>query len=227
MIRKILALATLLVIIFIFFEVAGLIRLKESLSSYAAFWRKYPTGGTFTYIALGDSAAQGIGASKPQLGYVGLLANQIGQSTGKTVRVVNLSVSGAKVEDVIKDQLPELKNYSPDLITVEIGSNDVVHYNAQQFQAQYTALAAALPKNTVVSNIPYFGGRVRNNIQAIEASQFISEAVARYNLRLVDLQTETRKKQSYLNYAADFFHPSNRGYQNWDEAFWKVIKPLL
>lgn len=214
-------------VLFSLIEIVNLFRLEASIASYATYWKNLPDSGTFTYVALGDSAAQGIGASKPQLGYVGLLAKQIQQTTGKTVRIVNLSVSGARVADVIAKQLPELKNYKPDLITVEIGANDATHYNAQTFQKQYNELAAALPAGTVIANVPYFGGRIRDNAQALNANQYIQQAAAKYNLPLVDLQTETRQTQSIWNYSSDFFHPSNRGYRNWDAAFWKVVKPLL
>jgi acyl-CoA thioesterase-1 len=226
-IKSILLIVVIIVVALASFEIVALWRLKGNIARYAAYWKQYPASGTFTYVALGDSAAQGLGASKPQLGYVGLLANQIAAATGKTVRIVNLSVSGAKIEDVLTKQLPELKNYKPDLLTVEIGSNDVVRFNAQTFQTQYDTLAAALPAGTVVSNIPYFGGRIRKNPDAITASQIIGVAATKNKLKLVDLQTETKDHDSLLNYAPDLFHPNDRGYQNWDAAFWQVVKPLV
>src|SRR5207248_912896 len=115
----------------------------------------------------------------------------------------------------------------PDLITVDIGSNDIARYNAQVFLARFDGLAAALPKGTAVANIPYFGGRIRKNAQALAASQSISEAAAKYSLKLVDLQSETKERQSLFNYSADLFHPSNRGYRNWYAAFWKAVETLV
>ena len=38
--------------------------------------------GGLLYVALGDSAAQGIGASHPDRGYVGLLADRLRAATG-------------------------------------------------------------------------------------------------------------------------------------------------
>lgn len=217
----------ILVVALVAIEVIALLRLKVSISSYATYW-KQPTSGTFTYIALGNSAAQGIGASKPQFGYVGLVADRIQKETGQKVHVVNLSVSGAKIQDVIDKQLPELKKYQANLITVDIGANDVAgKYNAQIFQKEYDQLAAALPKGTVVGNMPYFGGRIRHNPQAINANQYITAAAKRHGLSVADLQTITKQRNSIRNYAADYFHPSNRGYQNWADAYWQVIRPTL
>jgi lysophospholipase L1-like esterase len=226
MVKKVVLGLAILIVLLGLIEIIALIRLKASLASYATYWKQTSSNsGTFTYVALGDSAAQGIGASQPQLGYVGLVADRIQQETGRKVRIVNLSVSGAKIQDVIDKQLPALKNYKPDLITVDIGANDVAgHYNPQTFQTEYDQLAAVLPKKTVVSNMPYFGGRIRHNPQALNANRYIATAARKYDLRLADLQTITRQHNSIRNYAADYFHPSNRGYQNWAKAYWQVIQ---
>ena len=56
------------------------------------------TTGVLRYVAIGDSAAQGIGASRPDRSYVGVLADDIHAATGRSVRVINLSISGATVD---------------------------------------------------------------------------------------------------------------------------------
>ncbi|MGC1177120.1 MAG: SGNH/GDSL hydrolase family protein [Candidatus Saccharimonadales bacterium] len=228
MIKKVVLGVAVVVLVLAAVEVIALLRLKANLSSYAAYWKQVPTSGTFTYVALGDSAAQGIGASKPQLGYVGLLADRIEKETGKTVRIVNLSVSGAKIQDVIDKQLPRLQNYKPDLVTIDIGANNVAgRYDARVFQKEYDQLAAALPKGTIVGNMPYFGGRIRHNAQALDANKLITAATKKYDLKVADLQSVTKSHNSLNVYAADYFHPSNRGYQNWVDAYWQVIQPTL
>lgn len=77
-------------------------RLRRSVGRYAAFWRNRQRAqeadgagdaqGGLLYVALGDSAAQGIGASRPDRGYVGLLAAALEQAGGRPVQLVNLSV---------------------------------------------------------------------------------------------------------------------------------------
>ena len=228
MIKRVsIVLITVFVVLAIVFALK-LVQLHEDISKYAAYWNQNSENGSFTYVALGDSAAQGIGASKPQLGYVGLLANHIELYTGQKVKIINLSVSGAKIKDVIDKQIPQLKHLSPNLVTVEIGSNDVENnFEESMFQSQYQALAEQLPPGTLVSNIPYFGGRSRKNSVAIIASNLISNSASTHNLKLVDLQKYTHEHQSILNYAADFFHPSDRGYKNWEAAFWQQVVTVL
>ena len=217
-----------LLVLAIGFEAYNLIRLKHSLVSYAAYWNERKSKpGQLTYLVLGDSAAQSIGASSPERGYVGVLADRIHQATGKTVRVVNLSVSGATVGDVMRTQIPQLKNYKPDYVTLDVGANDVNHNDLPIFSGQYQALLDALPKGTIVGNVPYFGGRIRKNDDALKANVIIAHETANRGIAVADLQKFTHDRQNLLNYASDLFHPSNRGYQNWADAYWIVLQPRL
>ena len=216
-----LAIIGFLVVILVLAEIISLLQLRSSLTSNAAYWRQLSTQpGELTYVALGDSAAQGIGASRPANGYVGLLADRIVTKTGKTVRVVNLSVSGAKIQDVIKKQLPQLVQYRPDFVTIEIGANDMISFDAQKFKDSFEQLVPLLPANTVVSNMPNFGGRIHRVDAVLAANKIVAAAAKTRNFSVADLYTHTKLHDSPFNYAADFFHPNNRGYRNWADAFW-------
>jgi acyl-CoA thioesterase-1 len=229
MLKKILLAITAIVIILILLEVIALLHEKSSVDSFANYWTQQnkTASGTFTYVALGDSTAQGIGAGKPTDSYVGLLAERVAKQTGKKVRFINLSVTGAKISDVLNKQLAELAQYKPDLVTIEIGANDLANYNPAQYAAEFKQLAGLLPKGTYVSDMPYFGGRIRKNDQALAANVFIREAVQAHDLHLINLQQLTRERQSIRNYAVDLFHPSSAGYVNWADAYWAAIKPTL
>lgn len=209
--------------------VIRLLLLAHSVGTYRAFWQqKAKQGGQFTYVALGDSAAQGIGASQPLNGYVGLIAKRVEAKTGQTVRIVNLSKSGAVVSDVLNHQLPELANYQPNLVTIEIGANDVAKFDAKKFEQEFNQLADKLPKGTYVSNMPYFSSRPSRRPAAFRASEIIQQVVTKHpDLKFVDLQTITKQRNSIFNYAADLFHPNNRAYKNWADAFWSQIEANL
>jgi acyl-CoA thioesterase-1 len=229
MTKKILLIFAGLLVVLIVSEAIALLHEQASLKGFANYWtaQNKTARGTFTYVALGDSTAQGIGSDKPTNSYAGLLAERIAKQTGQKVKFINLSKSGAKINDVLKTQLPQLTSYKPDLVTIEIGANDLAAYNAQQFSTQFTELAALLPKGTYVTDMPYFGGRIRKNGEALAASQYIYKAVQANDLKLVKLQELTKQRQSIRNYAADLFHPSNTGYVNWADAFWTEIQPNL
>lgn len=216
-----------IILVLIMAEVISLLQLRSSLTSNTRYWQqRISQPGELTYVALGDSAAQGIGATRPEKGYVGLLASRLEAKTGKKVRVVNLSVSGAKIQDVIDKQLPQLPNYKPDFITIEIGGNDIVNFDETRYRASFDKLIPLLPERTVVANMPNFGGRIKRVTAVKRANQIIAEIAARHNLPVADLYTYTKSRESPFNYAADFFHPSNRGYKNWADAFWSVLKDM-
>jgi acyl-CoA thioesterase I len=224
MIQKVIFFLGLLLIVATAISAYRVIRLRASVTSTAKYWidNNAKTSGSYLYVALGDSAAQGIGASKPDKGYVGQIAQKL-RDSGKDVRVMNLSVSGAKITDVINVQLPAIKALQPSLVTIEIGANDIADFDAAKFTAEFETLAAALPDGSLVSNLPYFGGIVRADDKVTKANESIASIVASHNLVLVDLYKETKEHDSFRNYAADWFHPNNRGYQSWTTAFWKEI----
>ncbi len=88
--------------------------LNETLPVNSAWWREHAkTEGDLLYVALGDSTAQGIGASRPGNGYVGILADRIRALSGRTVRTVNLSVSGARAPTWSSTSSPASRSCSP------------------------------------------------------------------------------------------------------------------
>ncbi len=211
--------------IVILVEAVALLILYRNVARYHAYWPvRARQAGELTYVALGDSAAQGLGASNPENGYVGLIAKKYAESTGKSVRVVNVSRSGAKINDVLRTQLSAIKDIKPDLVTIEIGANDIATFTDKTFREEFTTLVGKLPKNTYVANMPYFGSRPSRRPKAYEATKIINSIVpTRPDLQLVDLQTITKERDNILGYAADYFHPNNRSYKNWAEAFWNEI----
>ncbi len=204
-------------------------QLQASVDAYARAWEQ-PRGGAggLVYVALGDSAAQGIGASSLPRGYVSLVADRLARSTGRPVQVINLSSSGARIRDVVEEQLPALTGLRPDLITLDVGGNDLRRYDAATYRSDVSALVAGLPKGTVLADIPYFmHGRAQRD--ADEAAAFITERATQGGLVVAPLQEAMRARGwqgMFTDYAADWFHPNDRGHRVWADSFWQVIAPL-
>lgn len=210
------------------------VQLTRSVSGHAAYWSQQHTGpADLLYVALGDSAAQGIGASRPDRGYVGLLAQRMTDQTGRSVEVINLSRSGARIHDVLDRQLPLLEGLrrTPDLLTVAIGGNDVRAYDRVRFADEAERLAAALPTGAYVADAPYFmHGRWERDGQ--QAAEVLRTRVAVHGLRPVPLHEALRAqgwKAMLTQFAADWFHPNDRGHRVWANAFWATMKddPVL
>ena len=215
----------LIIVTLIIIEILALAWLLSTVSTYSGFWKdKAKVEGDITYLALGDSAAQGIGATSPMKGYVGLIANAIERRTGKTVQIVNISKTGAKMDDYLKDQVPVIATLKPDIVTIEIGANDVAGFNATEYRAKFKKVLATLPDGSYVSNMPLFNSRPGSTQNAKEASKIIKEELRAYpKLIFVDLETQTQQNQSIFGFAPDLFHPNNLSYKNWADAFLKNI----
>jgi lysophospholipase L1-like esterase len=202
-------------------------RLAQTLPVHSAWWREHAKKeGELLYVVVGDSAAQGIGASKPHRGYVGTIAAHLRTTTGRSVRVVNLSVSGARLREALEVQVPKLKRLNPDVITVSIGANDIADFDDIRFDKELRQLADALPPHAIVADLPsFFFGEAEKRVRI--ANAIVHQVVGEHGFTLAPLYRATRRQGAArvaLNQAsADFFHPNDRGYRVWASAFLPLI----
>jgi len=154
--------------------------------------------------------------------------HQIYKESGKNVKVINLSKSGGKVRDVIDTQIPKYKELKKvDLVTIEIGANDILTFEPDKFRKDMNELMGLLPASTVMSDIPSFkGSRLsKHEPRVIEANKIIHELAAKNNIKLVELHKRVSENHGLRTFSADFFHPSNHGYKtNWAETFLDKIE---
>jgi lysophospholipase L1-like esterase len=192
--------------------------LTEAIPVHSKFWRdRKGETGELVYVAIGDSAAQGIGASRPGHGYVGVLARRLGDRW----RVVNLGISGATVRIAIDSELPAFRKLEPDLVTVSIGANDIASFDADRFERDIRELFDALPPHAIVADVPSFYF-LPGEKRALVANRIIRDAAAERGLVVAPLHSRTRKQGLWgvsTQFAGDLFHPNDRGYRVWASAF--------
>ncbi len=114
------------------------VTLAERIPVHSKYWRECRRGGRRhpRTSSIGDSAAQGIGASRPDHSYVGVLAKHLRAHSERPVRVANLGVSGATVGLAVATQLPKLAELEPDILTVSIGANDIASVRRRAVRAR-------------------------------------------------------------------------------------------
>ena len=207
-----------------------LMELAEMQPVTAAWWReRRKTAGDFWYLALGDSTAQGIGASVPGRSYVGQLTERIEHELGAPIRVTNLGVSGATTALCLRDQLPKAEKFlakKPDLVTIDIGSNDIAAWDPVAFHRNISRIFDPLPRHTIVGELPCFH-LPRNDRKVAEANAILHTIAADRGLRVVPLHdaTEARGLLGVLTeFAQDAFHPNDRGYEIWADTFWPAVR---
>lgn len=198
------------------------VRLADAIPVNSAFWRTQKAkAGEVLYVAIGDSAAQGIGASRPSHSYVGVLARHIRARIGGSLRVVNLGISGATVRIAIESELPKLGRLEPDIVTVCIGANDIASFDEERFARDIRTLFDALPEHAIVADLPSFYF-LPGQKQVRVANRVLRDAAAERNLTVVNLHARTDRQGLWgvsTQFAGDLFHPNDRGYRIWAAAF--------
>lgn len=208
-------------------------KLSDQQPVTAAWWReRRKRTGRFEYLALGDSTAQGIGASMPGKSYVGQLVDLIEAELGETISVTNLAVSGAPSSLLVRDQLPRtLKPLTrdPELVTVAIGANDIAEWDPVVFHRNLTAIFDALPDRTIVGEVPSFHLPPREGM-ARQANEILHAIAEDRGLEIAPIYgaTKSRNMRQFLSgLAEDGFHPNDQGYRVWAEAFWPIVRPRV
>lgn len=228
MIKLLIGLVVIILLIFIL----RVGELYTQLARYQKYWdrvnQQKVKNASITYIAFGDSAAQGVGATSPDKGYVGLIADELSKDN-KKVRTVNLSKSGAKIRDVLDTQLPRyesMKLSGKKIITVEAGANDIITFDKNKFEEDMNELMTKMPAETVISDIPTFKGSrlAKFDYRVSEANSIIYRLAKKHDIQIAKLHERVENNHSFRTFSADLFHPSNYGYRtNWLPAFMERI----
>lgn len=197
---------------------------RRQIAAFAQEWQRTNTEaveGPWWFV-LGDSTAQGVGASTIRHGYVGAVADWLSVRDDVRWRVTNVSVSGATAAEVVAVQLPLLEAAlaaasPPDLVSCAVGPNDLLRRTTDLFTSLET-VAARLPRGSLLANMPR--GFRENN--ARRANAVVASLALQHDLRLVDLWAATGPPWRG-KYSADMFHPNDVGYRDWAGAFMRVL----
>ena len=170
-------------------------------------------------MAIGDSTAQGIGARDPSGSYVGQLERML----DVRLRVVNLSVSGARLSDVISALLPRLARLDTEhaLVTFAAGANDVGDFRPDRFRRELATIFDALPRHALVAELPSFSVRPYE-ATVREANRIVRELADERDLAVIPLHAATNRFGPLAlatHHARDLLHPNDRGYRVWARTF--------
>jgi len=195
--------------------------------------------GPVVYVALGDSTGYGIGAREG--GYVKRLFDRINERR-PTSTLLNLCVSGATTDDLVRGQLDRAVELNPDLVTVGIGINDIGHgLTLEQFSKNYETILSTLKEKThaqiVVTNIPDVSSapRIPDSMRSTyqrQIDQFckrLVEIAERHGVTIFDIYTITKDElPSHPEYFSnDGFHPSDEGYEFWATQMWPTVAKVI
>jgi lysophospholipase L1-like esterase len=203
------------------------IRVLLSVKGYERYWASRAAEpvekGDFQIVAIGDSTIQAIGATDPLDGVVGRVEEFVKNKTSRETHVFNVSRSGAKIGEAVKNQLVKVKDRQPDLVIVSIGANDAVNnISLDQYRQSYKNFVKTLPRDkTIYANTPDVANRPE--YQKIFEEEVIAKGqnVAKVYENVLLHRNDPRV------YGGDFFHPSGTGYGYWFNAFKPEVDEIL
>lgn len=192
-------------------------------------------GEPLRVVWIGDSTGAGVGAERVD----SALPRLVAASLGRPVQLSVLAVSGARVADAVRDQLPELASLQPDWVFIGIGNNDVTHLtrSGSVRDALDTLVAGATAteaEQVVVLGTAAFAGTplLRQPLRALAAWRSrrldaIVRAIAdAHGARYVPIAADTGpafEADPQGLHASDGFHPNDAGYALWAESVLRAI----
>ena len=219
----------------------GVAELRSARTEFAAYWdahndqvltereRAMRDGADLDplWVVLGDSTAQGLGAPGPRGGYVGQTLYQLRRTTGSHWQVLNLSVSGALMRDVLADQIPLLDGQRPDLVTCGAAANDILYSAPGKLFGDLRTLLAAVPEDTVMLDLPllsgFWGIVGRMSVPYItRINRVIYEVAAERKLGVAEVSRHFIPPWAG-KFSVDNFHPSQDGYRDWSRALVEAL----
>ena len=206
-------------------------------------------GGTFgdpdaeplNFVVLGDSTAAGLGADDPSGAYATVLAQRLARERNLRVELTALGVSGARVADVLEEQVPQVAALNPDLVFVGIGANDVTHVTPLSRVERDMRLLIQRLKATgaevVVAGAPDMRAtawhqplRWLAGIRGDQVADTIESVGRAQGVGVVELADETGphfEADPEPHFSDDDFHPSSLGYRRWADAIYPVLEARL
>jgi lysophospholipase L1-like esterase len=190
------------------------------------------------YVALGDSTVEGIGATSPELHYVGRLYARL-RTIYPRAQLDNLGLGGATAADVVATQLRPAVALGPDLVTLSVGPNDLtqgrpVEAYEQDLERLLSTLAQQTPALIVVNLLPDLAlapaftpdEQIQVGQLTLAFNEVITRQAQRSGAELVDLYRASREAVPGHPelVSADGYHPSDAGYARWADELWPAIE---
>lgn len=191
--------------------------------------RQFGTSGSpLTYVVMGDSTAAGQGGDYER-GIAVATATTLARD--RRVSMTNLAVSGARTNDVLRDQLAAAERLHPAVVLISLGANDVIHLTLlRSVRRDLLQIVRGLKSGNpsvaiVVTGSPDMGAPPRipwlfrpiASCRTREINRVFTAVAADEGLTFAPIALETGPlfRRDHSLFFTDRFHPNDRGYATW------------
>jgi lysophospholipase L1-like esterase len=198
-----------------------------------------PTRPLIRVAVLGDSSVTAPGVAGPEEIWVWRVCARLGET--RHVVLESFAVSGARVADLIEDQLELALAFGPDLVFVAVGANDAIKgVPLRLFEDRLDDLVSVLTDTgalVVLSGVGDLGTIPRlypplRNMMTRRSARFdrAHHAVAsRHGAHVVEQRADNPEiwYSDRSLWSADLFHVSAAGHERWANVTWQTLAPLV
>jgi acyl-CoA thioesterase-1 len=182
------------------------------------------SSGAIRYLSLGDSLTQGVGAVNEQTGAFPALLAEKWRGEGCEVELQNAGISGYTAEQVLNEQVPQIAEFQPTLITFQAGGNDLVmgvtidDYR-KNVQAVLDAATGSGARVIVLAQNEWFRapsgqGYITPDQRDAFDGVLIEEAQSR-GAEFVDMRPIYKQQADDNLWVEDGIHPTPEAYETW------------
>lgn len=175
------------------------------------------------YLALGDSLSEGNGAPDPSTGSFPAQLTEQWKAAGCEVELLNVSISGYTAAQVLSDEVPNIAEFQPTVITFQTGGNDIATgVPIDEFRANVGGVldaATGSGADVYVITQPEWhrspnAGSDPDNQRAAFDEVLIEEAQNR-SAEFLDLRPLFTQQADANMWAEDGMHPNAEAYGQW------------
>lgn len=193
------------------------------------------------YLSLGDSYTIGTGASSAAHSWPAIIAARLAEQSGRQVELTNPAINGFTTQDLIDDELPQVRRLKPDLVTILIGVNDLVRdrspesyrislveiYDevAKEMAPDGPVFAVSIPNWSVVPAAREYGDPERIRDLTDTFNDIAREEAEKRGFGWIDITAASLSGLGTPDWiASDGLHPGDNQYAAWAEVIWHAVR---
>lgn len=185
------------------------------------------------YLSMGDSVTQGVGADDIENeSYPARLAKRWNDA-GCRVELLNVGESGFTSGQVLEEQVPNIKDFKPTIITFQAGGNDIVYeVTAAQYRKNVAAVMDASVKSGAKVYVQYQNEWFRTPVgldfpgsaeKRVAFDMIMAEEAKSRNITVLDLRPIYKQQADRKEWIEDGLHPTAKAYDAWAERLAALI----
>ncbi len=193
-----------------------------------------PSGGAVRYLSLGDSLTQGVGVENLETEAFPALLAEKWRAAGCEVELLNTGISGYTAGQVLSDEVPNIADFQPTIITFQAGGNDIANgLSLDEYRKNVKAVLDAATdsgaKVIVLAQNEWYrspDGQNYGENQAAQRADFdaaLIEEASAHGAQFVDMRPLYKQQADEGQWVEDGLHPTAEAYAAWADGLAEAV----